>query len=110
MGDPGGGGLRDADKKGRNLEGFFAIDVKSIKEPWRIILQPLNKGQEPYNSCNIHEIADSIRIMEILGCRLSLHLQIKLTVILELSLEDYKMMESFGLIIRLWNHYVINIK
>lgn len=27
-------------KKGRDLEGYFSIDVKSRKEPWRIILQP----------------------------------------------------------------------
>lgn len=30
-------------KNGRNLEGYFAIDVKSRKEQWRIILQPLNE-------------------------------------------------------------------
>lgn len=52
-------------KKGRNLEGYFAIDVKSVREPWRIILQPLNEGKEPYNPCNIDEISDSVRIVEI---------------------------------------------
>ena len=53
-------------KKGRNLEGFFAIDVKTIREPWRIILQPLNENKQPYVPCNIDEIADSVRIVEIM--------------------------------------------
>ena len=53
-------------KKGRNLEGFFAIDVKSRKEPWRIILQPLNSIKEPYNPCNIDEIAGIVKIVEIM--------------------------------------------
>lgn len=52
-------------KKGRDLEGYFAIDVKSIKEPWRIILQPLNENKLPYNPCNIDEIAGSVKIIEI---------------------------------------------
>ena len=52
-------------KKGRNLEGYFAIDVKTIREPWRIILQPLNEEKGPYNPCNIDELADRIRIVEI---------------------------------------------
>lgn len=53
-------------KKGRNLEGFFAIDVKTIKEPWRIILQPLDENKQPYIPCNIDEIADCVRIVEIM--------------------------------------------
>ncbi|MDE6211963.1 MAG: hypothetical protein K2M70_00610 [Lachnospiraceae bacterium] len=52
-------------KKGRNLEGFFAIDVKSIRDSWRIILQPLNENREPYNPCNIDEISDKVKIVEI---------------------------------------------
>lgn len=52
-------------KKGRDLEGYFAIDVKSVREPWRIILQPLNKEKQPYNPCNIDEIAESVRVVEI---------------------------------------------
>ena len=53
-------------KKGSDLEGFFAIDVKTIREPWRIILQPLNENKQPYVPCNIDEIADSVRIVEIM--------------------------------------------
>ena len=56
---------RLTNKKGKNLEGYFAIDVKSIKEPWRIILQPLNSDKQPYNPCNIDEIAEYIKIVEI---------------------------------------------
>lgn len=52
-------------KKGKNLEGYFAIDVKSVREPWRIIIQPLNEHKEPYEPCNIDEIAGMIRIVEI---------------------------------------------
>ena len=53
-------------KKGRYLEGYFAIDVKTIREPWRIILQPLNKDKQPYNPCNIDEIAEYVKIVEIM--------------------------------------------
>lgn len=52
-------------KNGRDLEGYFAIDVKSIREPWRIILQPLNMDKQPYIPCNIDEIAVSVKIIEI---------------------------------------------
>ena len=49
----------------RNLEGFFAIDVKSRKDQWRIILQPLDEDETPYDPCNIDEIAGMVRIVEI---------------------------------------------
>ena len=52
-------------KDGRNLEGFFAIDVKSSREPWRIILEPLDENKEPYRPCNIDEISGVVRIIEI---------------------------------------------
>lgn len=52
-------------KNGRNLEGYFAIDVKSRREQWRIILEPLDEKKEPYNPCNINEIAENVRIVEI---------------------------------------------
>ena len=48
-----------------NLDGFFAIDVKTRKEPWRIILQPLDENEEPYVPCNIDEISGIVRIIEI---------------------------------------------
>ncbi len=52
-------------KHGRNLEGFFAIDVKSRKEQWRIILQPLDDECHSYNPCNIDQIAGKIKVVEI---------------------------------------------
>lgn len=52
-------------KKGNNLDGYFAIDVKSRKEPWRIIMQPLDANKRPYEPCNIDEIAEVVRIVEI---------------------------------------------
>lgn len=53
-------------KNGRNLEGYFAIDVKSRREQWRIILEPLDENKEPYNPCKIDEIAESVRIVKIM--------------------------------------------
>ena len=54
-----------SNKAGRNLEGFFAIDVKSRKEPWRIILQPLDENKKPYSSTPIDQIASNVKIVEI---------------------------------------------
>jgi proteic killer suppression protein len=48
------------------LEGYFAIDVKTKKEPWRIILQPLDESMQPYNPCNIDEISGIVRIVQIM--------------------------------------------
>ena len=31
-----------------NMDGFFAIDVKTRRDPWRIIIQPLDENEEPY--------------------------------------------------------------
>lgn len=47
------------------LKGYFAIDVKTRREPWRIILQPLGEMKEPYNPCNIDEMSGIVRIVEI---------------------------------------------
>ena len=52
-------------KGGRNLDGYFAIDVKSRKDQWRIIIEPLNENKEPYVPCNINEISQNVRIVEI---------------------------------------------
>ena len=53
-------------KNRRNLEGYFAIDVKSKKEKWRIILQPLDEEKKPYDPCHIDEIAGIFKIIEIM--------------------------------------------
>ncbi|MGI5945935.1 MAG: hypothetical protein ACOX8K_00875 [Lachnospiraceae bacterium] len=52
-------------KNRRNLKGYFAIDVKSRKEQWRIILQPLDENESPYRPCNIAQIAGKVKIVEI---------------------------------------------
>ena len=52
-------------KNGRNLEGYFAIDVKSRRDPWRIILQPLDVNEKPYIPCNIDQIAGKVKVVEI---------------------------------------------
>lgn len=48
-----------------DLEGYFAIDVKARKDPWRIILEPLDEFGERYVPCNIDEIAMNVRVIEI---------------------------------------------
>ncbi len=48
-----------------NREGYFAIDVKSVKEKWRIILQPLDENERPFEPCHIDEIAKTVRVVEI---------------------------------------------
>ena len=47
------------------FRGFFAIDVKTRKDKWRIILQPLDENAKIFDPCNIDEIADVVRIVEI---------------------------------------------
>ncbi len=47
------------------LNGYFAIDVKTIRDKWRIVLQPLNEEEKPFNPCNIDEIAATVKIVEI---------------------------------------------
>lgn len=53
-------------KNGRNLKGYFAIDVRTRKDPWRIILQPLDENEEPYVNIEIDKVASKIRIVEIM--------------------------------------------
>ncbi|MGL5977775.1 MAG: hypothetical protein ACRCZJ_02110 [Erysipelotrichaceae bacterium] len=53
-------------KQGRDLEGYFSIDVKSRKDSWRIILQPLDDQENVYNPCNIDQIASKVKIIEIM--------------------------------------------
>ena len=48
-----------------SMDGYFAIDVKARKDPWRIIIQPLYENEKTYIPCNIDEIAGMVRIVEI---------------------------------------------
>lgn len=54
-----------SNKGGKNLEGYFAIDIKGRKDPWRLILRPLNERGEPFDPCNIDEIASMVEIVGI---------------------------------------------
>ena len=47
------------------LDGYFAIDVKTIRDKWRIILQPLDEEENVFEPCNIDEIAAVVRIVEV---------------------------------------------
>ena len=44
---------------------MMRIDVKSRREKWRIILEPLDENEQSYNPCKIIKIAESVRIEEI---------------------------------------------
>lgn len=46
-------------------ETFFAIDVKTIRDSWRLILRPLDNNKQPFIPCHIDEIADIVEIVEI---------------------------------------------
>ena len=59
-----------------NLEGFFAIDVKGRKDKWRIILQPLDEDEQPFDPCHIDEIAVVVRIVEIREVRPAMKSQV----------------------------------
>ena len=48
-----------------NKDGFYALDVKTRRDPWRIIIQSLDENEEPYDPCNIDEIAGVVRIVEV---------------------------------------------
>ena len=48
------------------LEGLFAIDVKTRRDKWRIILCPLDEEGRRFEPCYIDEIASSVRIVEIM--------------------------------------------
>jgi len=47
------------------LKGLFAIDVKTVRDKWRIILEPLDKDGDAFDPCNIDEIAAVVTIVEI---------------------------------------------
>ena len=47
------------------MNGLFVVDVKTRREKWRIVLQPLNEDEKPFNPCHIDEISGIVRIVEI---------------------------------------------
>lgn len=52
-------------KNGKDLEGLFAIDVKTRRDPWRVILRPLDEDGEQFEPCNIDEVAGIVEIVRI---------------------------------------------
>ena len=56
--------FRFHDLKGKRA-GTYAIDVRSHRDPWRIILQPLDQNEEPYVVQGIDEICALVEIVRI---------------------------------------------
>lgn len=52
-------------KNGKDLDGLFAIDVKTRRDPWRMLLRPLDENGKPFVPCNIDEIAGIVEIVRI---------------------------------------------
>ena len=52
-------------KNKRNLEGYFAINVKTRKDPWRIIVELLDENVECFVPCDIDKIVEYVRIVRI---------------------------------------------
>ncbi|MBQ8693912.1 MAG: type II toxin-antitoxin system RelE/ParE family toxin [Synergistaceae bacterium] len=48
-----------------NFNGYFAIDVKSRRDKWRIILRPLDKDEKVFDPLHIDKIASIVQIIEI---------------------------------------------
>ena len=46
------------------MEGLFAIDVKTKRDKWRIILCPLDEDEEEFIPCHIDEIAGTVKTVE----------------------------------------------
>lgn len=47
------------------LKGYYAIDVKSIRDPWRIIIKPIFNDIDINDSLDITRIQDKITALEI---------------------------------------------
>lgn len=46
-------------------KGLFAIDARNKKDPWRIILEPLDEKGHKFIPCNIDEIVLNVKIIMI---------------------------------------------
>lgn len=55
------------EKRGRaGYDGRFAIDVKTVRDPWRLILEPLSEDKQVFVPCEIDKIACVVRIVRIM--------------------------------------------
>lgn len=48
------------------LKGLFAIDVKTRRDKWRLLLQPLGDDMRPFDPCHIDKVASVCKIIEIM--------------------------------------------
>lgn len=48
------------------MDGLFAIDVKSRRDKWRIILCPLDEKEKIFTPCHIDKIAAVVKIVEVM--------------------------------------------
>lgn len=48
------------------MQGEFAIDVKTRRDKWRIVLCPLDENEEIYDPCHIDQIATIVKIVKIM--------------------------------------------
>lgn len=55
-----------SDKGRHKLAGYFAIDVKGRRCPWRLIIRPLDENHDPFTPCHIDEIAETVEVVNIL--------------------------------------------
>ena len=53
------------DRGKSKLEGYYAIDVKTKREPWRIIMRPMREKGQAFDSFAIDELADKVKVVEI---------------------------------------------
>lgn len=54
------------DRGRKKYKGYFAIDVKGRNERWRLIIEPLDEDEKPFDPCHIHQIAKSVRVVKIM--------------------------------------------
>ena len=52
-------------KRGKDLEGFFAIDVKTVRQQWRMLVRPLDSNLKPFDGRSIDVIAMDAKIIEV---------------------------------------------
>lgn len=48
-----------------DMEGLFAIDVKSRRDKWRVVICPLDDKEEKFMPCHIDEVSGTVKIVEI---------------------------------------------
>lgn len=53
-------------KLGRDLNGYYSIYVKSKIQAWRIVLQPLDENNKPYDSNKIEQFSKRVKVIKIM--------------------------------------------